>query len=255
MTTLDHARAKELVHENLRGRLSSHEAGELEAHLASCETCRHFDSVERATDDVLARRPKHAPSRELIAKLKTRAGEPPRASRRRAALLYAGIACSLAAAAGVSLVVRSARDHGDPRFQDEAVNDHLRILYSEHPLDIASGGVHQVRPWFEGKVDFAPMDIFEGDDELPMQGGAVAVFMDRKAAAFVYKRRLHVVSLFVMRKEGLPWPRSAQCDGCTFVGTARGFTTVTWSEGELGYVLVSDVDKNELTAISAKMIR
>ena len=253
MTILDHTRARELVHESLRGRLSSREKADLERHLETCEACRRFEEVERVTDEILARRPKHAPSRELVAKLKSAAKkERPRSPRKRELLWVGGAAAVMSAAAAIAFLAHAP---SDARFQDEAVNDHLRILYSEHPLDIASGGVHQVRPWFEGKVDFAPMHVFEGDDDLPMQGGAVAVFMDRKAAAFVYKRRLHVVSLFVMRKEGLPWPRGAQCDGCTLPGSARGFTTITWSHGELGYVLVSDVDKNELDAIAAKMKR
>ena len=54
-----------------------------------------------------------------------------------------------------------------------AVNDHLRVLASQHPLDIESGGIHQVKPWFEGRLDFAPVVSFLGDEEFPLRGGAV----------------------------------------------------------------------------------
>ena len=63
-----------------------------------------------------------------------------------------------------------------------------------------------MKPWFEGRLDFAPVVAFGGDDDFPLQGGSVAYFVDRKAATFVFKRRLHVVTLFVFRAEGLPWP-------------------------------------------------
>jgi anti-sigma factor RsiW len=64
----------------------------------------------------------------------------------------------------------------------EAVNDHLRVLSSQHPLDVESGGIHQVKPWFERRLDFAPVLAFEGDAEFPLRGGAVGYFRDRKAA-------------------------------------------------------------------------
>jgi hypothetical protein len=51
----------------------------------------------------------------------------------------------------------------------EALNDHLRIPYESHPLEVESGGVHQVKPWFEGRVDFAPAVGLGGDDDFPLQ--------------------------------------------------------------------------------------
>src|SRR5438094_10601714 len=88
----------------------------------------------------------------------------------------------------------------------EAVNDHLRLLSSQHPLDVESGGLHQVKPWFGGRLDFAPVVTFEGDADFPLKGGSVAYFRDRKAAVFVYARRLHPISLLVFRADSLPWP-------------------------------------------------
>src|SRR4029077_19258472 len=96
----------------------------------------------------------------------------------------------------------------------EAVNDHLRLLASQHPLDIESGGMHQVKPWFEGRLDFAPVVRFLGDDDFPLRGGAVGYYVDRKAAVFVFYRRLHPMTLLVFRADGLPWAGG----GCGAVG-------------------------------------
>ena len=47
---------------------------------------------------------------------------------------------------------------------------------------------------------------FEGDADFPLKGGSLGYFRDRKAAVFVYARRLHSISLLVFRADGLPWP-------------------------------------------------
>ena len=138
----------------------------------------------------------------------------------------------------------------------EAVNDYLRLLSSQHPLEIASGGIHQVKPWFEGRLDFAPVVSFEGDQDFPLKGGSVGYFLDRKAAVFVYGRRLHTIALFVFRAEGLPWPsRGLEAMGSAHasVSVSRGFNVLLWRAGELGYALVSDLDARELRGLGAKL--
>jgi anti-sigma factor RsiW len=128
----------------------------------------------------------------------------------------------------------------------EAVGDHIRIVQSEHPLDVESGGIHQVKPWFTGKVDFAPDVSFSGDEEFPLRGGTVAYFVDRKAAAFVFGHKLHTISLFVFPAAGLKWPTSASYD-------LRGFHVIVWRSGDLGHALVSDVDPSTLAKLRERL--
>jgi anti-sigma factor RsiW len=161
-----------------------------------------------------------------------------------------------AAVAALGIVWLRGRAPATDAIAFEAVNDHLRVLYSEHPVEVASGGIHQVKPWFAGRLDFAPIVAFSGDDEFPLDGGSVAYFIDRKAAAFVFHRRLHVVTLFVFRAEGLSWSsagarRIGRIDAR--VQTTRGFHVVTWRDGDLGYALVSDVDAAELTTLAQRV--
>ena len=141
----------------------------------------------------------------------------------------------------------------------EAVNDHLRILYGSHPIEVESGGVHQVKPWFAGRVDFAPTTAFGGDDDFPLQGGAIAYFIDRKAAAYIYKRRLHVITLFVYPADGLPWSPLPSASSVSLGHvrakemTTRGFHVILWRQGDLGYALVSDLDPRELEQLGSKI--
>jgi len=130
----------------------------------------------------------------------------------------------------------------------EAVNDHLRSLEGA-PLSEVTGGLHEVRPWFGGKIDFAPSVTFAGDADFPMQGGAVERFLDRRAAVFVYKRRLHTISLFVVRSEGLGFPLEGRR-----ITAARGFTVVLWKNDDQGFALVSDLGRPELLDLQQRIV-
>ena len=162
------------------------------------------DPLDEALTDALRRTPpREAPAR-LKQSLAARYAEPRAARFARFGKSVATLVTGAALAAAVLLFFQSQR--ASQQMFDEAVSDHLRLLYAERPIEIESGGVHQVKPWFAGRVDFAPTLGFGGDEDFPLQGGAVALFRDRKAAAFQFKRRLHPITLFVFRAEGFSWP-------------------------------------------------
>lgn len=155
-----------------------------------------------------------------------------------------GLAGAVAAAAFVLLVVRPAPAPVDPVAEApiEAVGDHLRVLVGRG-LGVEASDMHQVKPWFAGKLDFVPPVTFLGDDEFPLRGGDVAVFLGHKAAAFVYARRLHVISLFVFQAPGVPASER----------TIQGFHVLTWGSDGFGFALVSDVNFDELRTLHARL--
>jgi anti-sigma factor RsiW len=132
----------------------------------------------------------------------------------------------------------------DPAIVNEAVGDHLRIVSSLHPLDVESSDVHNVKPWFAGRLDFVPPVSFIGDEDFRLRGGEVAVFLGHKAAAFVYQRRLHTISLFVFADSAAP-PRAET--------TLRGFHVLTWSAGGLAMTLVSDVAWEDMRLLESRL--
>jgi anti-sigma factor RsiW len=120
---------------------------------------------------------------------------------------------------------------------------------------VRSGGIHQVKPWFTGKLDFAPRVAFAGDDEFPLVGGSLAELGGRKAAAFEWKRRLHTITLFVLPAGGLPALRGGKPIGRISVSetVARGFDVLEWRDGDLVYSLVSDVSRADLEDLAARI--
>ena len=239
--------------EALRGRLSEPDRARFTRHLQGCAECTRIFEREQALDQALEKRPSFAlPERfksQLAAQL---APAPPKP---RLARLAAIALPSLAAALLATVMLRGALSPS-PLLVNEAVNDHLRVLYAEHPIEIESGGIHQVKPWFNGRLDFAPTLSFSGDEEFPLQGGAIGLFVDRKAATFVFKHRLHTATLFVFRQDGLSWPlRNDTKAGALPAASAssRGFNLLLWRDGDLGYALVSDVERATLAKLAAKV--
>ena len=257
---MDCNEARTMIVEDERGRLSLDAQARLRDHVAGCQACAHESRVERALTDVLTNRlPKIEAPPSLVQRFRRQSGAP-RARRPGRSVWWSRLA-AVAAALVLSLsgwiAYRGATAPDEEGIlTHEAINDHLRMAFSEHPIEIASGGIHQVKPWFGGKVDFAPVVGFAGDDDFPLIGGSVAYFVDRKAAAFVFQRRLHKISLLVFPLEGLPWPHAESKDlgnVKAIARSARGFNVLLWRANGLGYALVSDVDAAELDALALKV--
>ena len=252
------------LHDYQEGRLRLEAQSAVRAHLDGCPGCTRADAAEQELTQLLERRlPQHPASLALKRRLAAQ-WSPPVDRRSWWSRWRVPLAPALAAAAVVLVAApivyyerassRVAREQS--AMVTEAVNDHLRLLASQHPLEVESGGLHQVKPWFGGRLDFAPVVTFEGDADFPLKGGSVGYFRDRKAAVFVYARRLHPITLLVFRAEGLPWPSRGltQIAGReAFVTNERGFNVIAWRRGELGYTLVSDVDGGELRELAARI--
>lgn len=127
---------------------------------------------------------------------------------------------------------------------DEIVGDHLRIVAAPRPLDVETNDMHNVKPWFTGKLDFVPPVNFVGDDEFHLRGGSLAVFQGHKAAAFVYQRRLHTITLLVYADAAAR--KRAET-------TSRGFHVISWASGGFGMALVSDIGWDDLRQLEARL--
>lgn len=265
--------AAEYGREARRGRLGDAETALFAAHLATCEACRDEHRREGALDAALGRLPRPAAPEALTTRLHAlvasdvtmerdaaelqawREAGPPRLARpRRSKITWLAAAIALAVVALLLVFEQHYRtSRGQNLLAQEAVGDHLRLLYAERGPEIESGGIHQVKPWFEGRLDFAPVLAFDGDEEFPLLGGSVALFHERKAAAFAFKHRLHRITLLVFRAEGIAalLPSPSAKPGAHL--QERGFEIVLWKQGDLGYALVSDMAGDQLERLAAKI--
>jgi anti-sigma factor RsiW len=235
-----------LVHALVDGELDAGHAREVEAHLASCPDCaaqlRDYRVMRQALSAPGLRHRAPAALRERIesALPARRAAAPSRRS------LLKGLAMGsvLSGALAASLVVFVMRQEEDQRILGDVVSAHLRSLQGDHLIDVQSTDQHTVKPWFNGRLDVAPPVIDLTAQGFTLIGGRVDYVDARPVAAIVYKRRAHVINLFVAQLMG-PERRAA-------IEQVQGFNIWRWTHADLGFWAVSDINAEELQEFGEK---
>ena len=73
----------------------------------------------------------------------------------------------------------------------------MRALQPGHLLDVTSSDHHTVRPWFDGRLDFAPPVKELKEIGYPLRGGRLDYLDGRPVAALVYAAGPHLIDLYV----------------------------------------------------------
>jgi anti-sigma factor RsiW len=98
---------------------------------------------------------------------------------------------------------------------------------------------HTVKPWFDGKIDFAPTVTDLATSGFPLIGGRLDYIHNRAVAALVYKRHQHIINLF-------SWPATTTGDVKPAASQHNGYNLLTWTRDGMIGVAVSDVNPTEL---------
>jgi anti-sigma factor RsiW len=144
-----------------------------------------------------------------------------------------------AVAAGLALVMINPSAH-EAAIESEVIAGHVRSLQASHLVDVATSDRHTVKPWFNGKVDFAPPVVDLAAQGFPLAGGRLDYLDHRPVAALVYRRAKHVINLYVWPSR--PGERLSGADG------REGYRVDYWTAGGLEFWAVSDVAPQDLDA-------
>jgi anti-sigma factor RsiW len=225
------------------GVLDGDAAERLESHLRECVACATCVERERRLQSALRGvTTLRAPDRlraKVSAAVRAAAPTParpgPRAPVRRFALA-AGLVAALLG--GYGLGTWQHRTTADDHIPATVLNAHIRSLQAAHLVDVRSSDRHQIKPWFDGRLDYSPpvpnLDSFGYE----LVGGRLDYVFGRPTAALVYGHGSHVINLFL-------WPHS---DG---VGPARtdsdrGYHWIHGTAGNVTFCAISDLNQAEL---------
>ncbi len=241
---------RNVLHGYLDGELDAARAADFEKHLETCSECIVALGAEESLRASLRRSGlyERAP---MALRLKIRkdlhAATAVPAASRIPAWRWLAVAAAI-------LMVASVSWYAIPRFRNttntsttvtaaELLDAHIRSLQAGHLTDVASTDQHTVKPWFDGKLDFAPpVQDFAGQG-FPLVGGRLDVLGGRNVAALVYGRRKHLINVFV-------WPTKEADTPIHPPGSRQGFQWVHWRRQGMEFCAVSDVSDSDLRELA-----
>lgn len=225
-----------LVQAEFDGELDAAEALGAARHRQDCAQCRDAYAQLAATRALMRESaPRHQAPASLRRAIVAGLGSAPQpAPRTRASRGWwregASFVVGAALAASVALFVFAPAQQS---MLDDVIASHIRALQPGHLEDVISTDQHTVKPWFDGRIDFAPPVKDLAAENFPLLGGRLDYLDNRPVAALVYGSAKHLIDLYV-------WPGS----GDTLPATAArdGYNTVHWSENGMAFWAVSDLE-------------
>ncbi|MDU3126590.1 MAG: anti-sigma factor [Bradyrhizobium sp.] len=249
--------AEILIHALAYGELDAGHAREVEAHIAACPRCAAELTAIRqmkqalAGADLITKAPAALRQRiEAALPAAAAASITPLAAvpSRRTLLKGFAMGSAVSALAATGLVAIVLRNDDQQRIEAEIVSAHLRSLQAGHLTDVISTDQHTVKPWFNGKLDVAPPVIDLTAQGFTLIGGRLDYVDARPIGAVVYRRRQHVINLFVAQTSSTA-RRASRLD------TIQGFNIRSWRDRGLSYWAVSDINPDELNEFGERFER
>lgn len=238
---MDCAKTQELLDAYLDGELDVAGTLEAERHLSGCAACAaELAGLQRLQTAVRSADLRYAPPSQLESRVR---GALRREVAPRRRLLPALLAMVAAAAILVAAVGPWSRTASDPLVA-EVTAAHVRSLLADHRTDVASSDRHTVKPWFTGRLDYAPPTPDLADAGFPLIGGRLDYLDGRPVAALVYERRKHAINLFV-------WPIPGAGDSEPTSVARQGYSLCHWTQGGMTWWAVSDLNAEELAGFVA----
>ncbi|HKE87070.1 MAG TPA: anti-sigma factor [Vicinamibacterales bacterium] len=224
--------------------LPADERREIDAHLSDCARCGDDHTTLMDTRRLLR---KHmvryqAPDvlrarvRAAVLQLGTDTAPARRASRWSWPSWVAAGLLIAATSSALTATLLHRRDTSDV-VAGEVVASHIRSLMPGHLTDVVSTDQHNVKPWFNGRVDLSPAVPDLSAQGFPLQGGRLDYVHGRAVPVVVYGRRQHVINVY-------EWP-ATESDR-DWHATRNGYHLIAWTRDGRTHWAVSDLNDAEL---------
>jgi anti-sigma factor RsiW len=250
-------RAIAMLNQLVDGELGRLAAWRMRRHIARCQSCAwRLEEIGALRSAIRTTLPYHRASPALAARIGAalpREQAPAAPGIRRWRLPASGIGLSgigfsgaLAGVALTLLVQAGLSERADRSMGREAIAAHTAAMTAGHLIDIPTSDRHVVKPWLSARLDVSPPVADLTGEGFPLIGGRLDRIAGRKAAVVVYKRREHVIDLYAWNAGNAP-------DAPPRPEIRQGFNTISWRQGGIDLVAVSDVAAGELAEFVARI--
>jgi anti-sigma factor (TIGR02949 family) len=247
--------AQAMMHAYLDGELGPSVSFQFQQHFGDCPACSKAMAEHQAiqaamkSDSHYFKAPETVRDR-LYASLKKQCGPPASSWSLRFPRIWVAAAACFVGCVGLGfLMARFMFPPSVPeRLSQEVASAHIRSLQvPKRIVDVPSSDSHVVKPWFNGKLDFAPPTPDLKKLGFPLVGGRLDYLNGRPVAALVYGRREHIINLFV-------WPEGGTESSELQQVARQGYNLIHWSSAGMNHWLVSDLNAAELHEL-AQLLR
>ena len=101
---------------------------------------------------------------------------------------------------------------------------------------------HTVKPWFNGRIDYAPLVVDLAARGFPLVGGRLDYVDGHPVAVLVYRAAQHPVDLYVRPESGT--------DTAPVLRTERGYQLLHWRRAGMGYWAITDASADVVEAFA-----
>jgi anti-sigma factor RsiW len=239
--------AEILLHALIDGELDAGHARDVEVHIEGCPRCAGELAAYREMSKAVAGAGLYAAPPALRQRIEASLPQPQMLATpsRRSVLRGFAMGSAVSALAATGLVAIVLRHDDEQRIVSEVVSAHLRSLQAGHLIDVVSTDQHTVKPWFNGKLDVSPPVLDLTAQGFTLIGGRLDYVDARAIGAVVYRRRQHIINLFVAQTASAEH-RAAKME------TMQGFNVRRWSEQGMNFWAVSDIAADELAEFGEK---
>ena len=108
------------------------------------------------------------------------------------------------------------------------------------PFDVASSDRHTVKPWLANRTTVSGTIVDLAPEGFPLVGGPVTIVDRVPTPTLAYRHNEHVVAVTELPVDAKP---ARETNG---IETINGYHVARWSDANLAYVAVSDMDEKAL---------
>ncbi|HET8575667.1 MAG TPA: hypothetical protein VFO18_01105, partial [Methylomirabilota bacterium] len=223
------------------------ETAAADAHVADCPECRSRVTRQREFRQLLRRQPRESAPPEFRAKI---LAEIRRSARR--AVVRPWLIAPAASVAAAALLVLSLLPMTRPTSPliGELVDKHIAYAQVEEPAEFASSDRQEVEEWFRERAGLRVTVADYSPAGIRLAGARIAEANERKAAYVLYEKGHTLLSVFMVPASAAGTELTGKrvpYGGREYITAERkGYRTVSWTDGQTVYGLVSLLDYDAL---------